>query len=596
MDAVQEVKSRLDIADIVGEYLQLKPAGSGSFRALCPFHQEKTPSFYVNRPRQSWHCFGCNKGGDMLSFIMDLEGMGFRDALEHLAQKAGVTLPDRTPADLERAGERKRLHEVNELAARFFRGQLLQSPDAAHARSYAASRDIDDLTGDLFHIGYAPKAWDALTRSLLEKGVTGDELIRAGLSIKHEERGSVYDRFRDRLMFAIQDVHGNTVGFTGRLLDPNAKEAKYVNTPETSIYKKSAVLYGLDKAKGDIKRQDLAVIVEGNMDVVSSHRAGVCNVVCSSGTALTEEQLHLLLRFTKNLAIAFDADAAGMTAALRGLDLARTQDFRIQLIALPPGAGKDPDDAIRANPDIWKQAITDRMDVMDWVFRAAFTRRDPSNPEEKRRIAADVLPEIRRVADPIVRDHWMRKLAEALSVSQDALREALQRSQAPRATPERPKMATQPKEAVEEPRITRVRDVAESLLSLLLAKPEILAEEADASLASMMPQDLGTLYTALKTAYDPSRPSDTSIREQAAEDEASQRLVDYLVIRADRDFPEQSLFALKSAWINGCKLLRQLHTSSIRQRVEADMRAAELSGDNERIAALSAEFAKLLEP
>ena len=252
MDAAQEVKSKLDVADIVGEYLTLKPAGSGSFKALCPFHQEKTPSFYVNRPRQSWHCFGCDQGGDLISFVMRMEGLEFPEALEHLAAKAGIQLPAFDP---QKTGERKRLFDVNDLAAKFFRAVLLSGPDAEHARAYAASRRIDDLTGDLFKIGYAPASWDALTNALKSKDVTDDELVRAGLAAKRENGSGVYDRFRDRLMFAIQDAHGHVVGFTGRLLNPDAKEAKYVNTPETQVYRKSAVLYGLDKAKGVIKRQ-----------------------------------------------------------------------------------------------------------------------------------------------------------------------------------------------------------------------------------------------------------------------------------------------------------------------------------------------------
>lgn len=606
MDDAQEVKSRLDVADIVGEYIPLKPAGTGSFKALCPFHQEKSPSFYVNRPRQSWHCFGCDKGGDIISFVMDMEGLGFREALEHLAHKAGITLPERAPGDVQKASERKRLQEVNDLAARFFRAALLQLPEAEHARAYAAKRAIDDLTGDLFRIGYAPKGWDSLTTALIAKGVTADELVAAGLSVKNEERGSVYDRFRDRLMFTIQDVHGNVVGFTGRLLAPDAKEAKYVNTPETAVYKKSMILYGLDKAKGEIKRQNLAVIVEGNMDVVSSHKVGITNVVCSSGTALTEEQLRLLQRFTTNLVIAFDADAAGMAATLRGLDLARARDFSIKLITLPPEAGKDPDEAVNKNPALWKQAIAEAQDVMDWVFRAAFKNRNLGNPDDKKKIAGDVLPEIRHITDPIVRDHWITKLAEGLSTSAEVLREALRKGTSGRTSgggayqPARPPVSKATVPDATRPAPDRARDLGERILSVFISRPELL-EKADDRLALYLPGDLAPLYNTLAHAYAEARSNGakgSSIRLSdllaAGTDAETTKRLDYLVIRADRDFSDQTLMGLERELANTQVLLRQLQNTVVRKRIEEEMRAAELAGDQERIAELGKQFQALM--
>ncbi|OGL73092.1 DNA primase [Candidatus Uhrbacteria bacterium RIFCSPHIGHO2_12_FULL_60_25] len=579
MDAAQEVKSKLDVADIVGEYLTLKPAGSGSFKALCPFHQEKTPSFYVNRPRQSWHCFGCDKGGDLISFVMAMEGTEFREALEHLATKAGIQLPTFDP---QKSGERKRLLEVNDLASKFFRATLLASPDAEHARAYAAKRHIDDLTGDLFRIGYAPQSWDALTTALKSKGVTDEEMLKAGLVAKSDRGPGVYDRFRDRLMFSIQDVHGNVVGFTGRLLAADAKEAKYVNTPETVVYRKSAVLYGLDKAKGDIKRQDLAVVVEGNMDVVSSHRAGITNVICSSGTALTEEQLKLVSRFTKNLAIAFDADAAGGAATLRGLDLARSQDFNVKLITLPPEAGKDPDDAVTKDPDLWRRAIADATDVMDWVFRNAFKNRSLSNPEDKKRIAAGILPEIRRIADPIVRDHWVKKLASGLSVGEDALREALRKSGTGNREPGTVSKQARPTSGSPFPAPgsrfpDRVRDLSEQVLAILLKRPE-LRSTVEMDLTGMLPADLSTLYTDLESAY--------TLAEQ-------KDLVDILVIRGDRDYQDQTPATLERELKNAISLLHEHVKTSARRQIEEDMRQAELMGDRDRILQLTQRFKEL---
>jgi DNA primase len=400
-------------------------------------------------------------------------------------------------------------------------------------------------------------------------------------------------------MFAIQDLHGNVVGFTGRTLSADAKEAKYVNTPETAVYHKSSILYGLDKAKGEIKRQNLAVIVEGNMDVVSSHRVGVTNVVCTSGTALTTEQLLLLERFTKNLAIAFDADTAGIAATLRGLDLARARDFNVKIISLPPEAGKDPDDAINQDSKMWTQAIHEAADVMDWVFRAAFKGRNIGKPEDKKIITEELLPEIRRITNPVVRDHWITKLASGLSVAPEALREALGQgagvraqgagvsSRASAATSRTPVKASQHELTYEE----RMRDLGERILSVFILKPEFLGE-TDERLAEDLPQDLSTLYKTWEHAYLLSRSSGQVFSREESSDE-TKKLVDYLTIRADRDFSEQTLPALKREYEQARAQLRAMHGSAARQRLEEEMRNAELSGDVQRIEELTKQFQQL---
>lgn len=563
MDAVQDVKSRLDVADIVGEYVQLKPAGSGSFRGLCPFHQEKTPSFYVNRPRQSWHCFGCDQGGDIISFVQRMEGMEFPEALALLAEKAGVALPK---FDVKASSERKRMFEVNDLAARFFRSTLNSDPSAEVARAYIKKRELDDLTCDLWRLGYAPDSWDALTKTLISHDVTDAELVSAGLALK-SDRGGVYDRFRGRLMFPIADVHGNVVGFTGRILTDDKKEAKYVNTPETLVYKKSAVLFGLDKAKGDIKRQDLAVICEGNMDVIGSHQFNIANVVCSSGTALTNEQLNLLKRFTMNLAIAFDADAAGNAATIRGLDLARQLDFNVKIITLPPEAGKDPDDAVRKDPELWRKAIHDAAPVVEWLYRNAFKGHDLTKPEEKKNIAAAILPEIKRIANPVERDGWITRLAKDLGVSEDALRDAIRQTRstsAPGAAPRTPAApaAVQAGDQYVPPK-TRERDIEERILAACQLKPELRA-----------------LADSLLLDYH--LPTTPDIE-----------LSNFLAILADREFQDQSLNALRQEVERDCATLRGSQLSTTRTRLEQEMRDAERTGDSARISELLSQFSKL---
>lgn len=597
MDAPQEIKSKIDVVDLVGEYLPLKPSGTGSFKALCPFHQERTPSFYVSRARQSWHCFGCDDGGDIFTFIEKIEGMEFREALEHLANKAGVELP-KFQGKTEDRSKKKRLHEVMELAVKFYQYNLNHAEHGRIAREYTATRGLDDLTTDLFHLGYSNDDWDSLTKALLKQQVTAQELVEAGLSAKSQKRDGVYDRFRGRLMFPIADVHGYFVGFTARILT-DAKEAKYINTPETVLYKKSAVLYGLDKAKGEIRQNDLAVIVEGNMDVIASHQAGVGNVVASSGTALTAEQLNLIKRFTKNLAIAFDEDAAGIQATLRGLDLAREQDFNIRVISLPPDAGKDPDDVIRKDVAIWKQAIQDAKPIMDWIYAMAFRLNPSDRPEAKKEIAKMVLGEVRKIADPIEQDHWMKKLARDLGVSEIAVREAIKKQAANERRPV-------PRSGADETASTKVvqkkRPLEEELIVFMLAAGSLLDRAAELGLAEeeFDSRSLGRLYKSLKDSYSGSEVNTTSPQnmgriihppEDLSPDEV--KIFDRLILLVEHEYQELNPKELLHEFEQGISHLRRLKKDSRRQVLEREMREAERAGDSKKIEELNKQFEAL---
>lgn len=611
MDTTQDIKTRLDIADLIGEYVTLKPAGSGTFKACCPFHHERTPSFFVSRTRQSWRCFGCNEGGDHFTFVQKIEGMEFREALILLAQKAGVTVPE---FDMKQSGERHRLHEVNLLAAKFFQTALQTLPQAEHARAYIAKRGVDDLTSDLFKIGYAPESWQALSDALLKKDVTADELIRAGLALKRERGDGIYDRFRDRLMFPIADVQGNIVGFTGRILKEDVKEAKYVNTPETAVYRKSGVLYALEKAKGEIRRADLAVLVEGNMDAVSSHQFGISNVVACSGTALTAEQLHLLKRFTTNLAIAFDADSAGRTATVRGLDLARSQDFSIKIITLPPGAGKDPDEAVRKDPQIWKDAIASAVGIMDWLYVQAFSHEKKLHePEGKKRIAQELLPEIRRIQDPIERDGWIRRLAQDLGVGEASLREAIQRSvqsdrkplggpaqsiqaQKTQAVPRPDPLIDQDKPSHE--REQHILASAVAHLSIFKRLSEELAWKAEEFEFAAHQTLYGKLLNAYTTAKIQS-PAPTGLSaghllslppDLTSEERDAFEAIAFL---AERDFLTQNVASLERDVQTLVSKLRSQRLTKHRQSLEEAMRQAERIGDQAQIAELLRQYQAL---
>ncbi len=606
MDGVSDIKARLDIADVVGEYVPLKPAGSGSFKANCPFHQEKTPSFYVNRDRQSWHCFGCNIGGDMFAFIQRIEGMEFIEALELLAQKAGVPLPH---YDHEAMGAKKRQQEANAFLAKLMRHILLTDPEAETARAYVAKRGIDDLTADLWQIGYAPSDWTKYQKTIQDKGFNAADLMAVGFALQKENGQGIYFRFFRRLMFPISDQFGHVSGFTGRLLTEE-KAAKYVNTPETALYKKSHILYGLDKAKGDIKRQDLAVIVEGNMDALTSHQFGVTNVVASSGTALTQEQLQLLKRYTNNLAMAFDMDAAGLNAALRGLDLARQMDFNVKLIHYDQALAKDPDELIRRDLELWKDAIRQAQPIMDWAYRHAFTRFDAHTPDGKKNIAQFVLNECRHIQHPVERDAWISKLARDLDVSPDSLRSALgslPTGKTPNSKQQTAKLGT--------PSDRYLRNTTPDLRPERSDAPSPLRALESRYLALLLawPQGFGAqdfswsypphaeLYKILQKQYTSQiqnglQPTAWNLNELDASQDARTEigeLVDYLAILADKEFPDRDPHTLLGECDTMAQRLKSLALTERRHALETAMREAERQGDTERIKTLLEQFNSL---
>ncbi len=429
-DEIQQIKDKIDVADLIGEYIQLKPAGTNK-KGLCPFHHEKSPSFMVNSERQSWHCFGCAKGGDIFSFIQEMEGMEFVEALRYLANRAGIQLSNRR-SDIDN-NQKNRIKEINKEAARFFYNFLIKMPASKEAFDYLQNRGLKPDTIDEWQIGFIPEQWDLLTQYLLKKGFGVDDLVASGLTIRKEGADSqsvrgFYDRFRGRIMFPIRDTHGDVAGFTGRILvEKENSGGKYVNTPQTIVYDKSRIIFGLDKAKQEIKTKDLVVIVEGQMDVIACHQAGMKNVVASSGTALTEEQIKLLQRYTKNINMAFDADEAGQNAAKRGIDLAIEAGMRVRVIRIPEGKGKDPDECLKNNSDVWFEAVKNAQDVMDWYFDKVLFKKDINDYQQKQQVVDELLLEIARIPYAVEKDHWLRKLSERVNVEVAVLREDLKR-------------------------------------------------------------------------------------------------------------------------------------------------------------------------
>lgn len=414
---IQEIKDKINIVDFIGEYLRLTPAGTGIYKALCPFHNEKTPSMIVSPARNSWHCFGCGAGGDVFEFLMKTENLEFAEALKVLAQKAGVVLSRQNREVLSR---KNRLFDLCDLTARYFNRVLLESSRAQEVREYLKNRGISDDSIEQFRLGYAVDEWDNLYNFLIKKNYRPEEIFKAGLTVNKERGSGFYDRFRHRLMFPIIDHHGRTVGFGGRALKKD-EPAKYINNPQTDIYNKSEALYGLYWAKDFIRKADQCILVEGYMDVIPSHQAGVKNVVSISGTALTEQQLKNLRRYTNNLALSLDMDDAGQRAALRSIELALQNEINVKVITL--AQGKDPGECATNSPDDWKKAIGEAESVMEYFISRAVKGRDINNPEDKKAIAKFMTDKIIQLGNPVERDHWLRQLSDRLGVSEESVRE-----------------------------------------------------------------------------------------------------------------------------------------------------------------------------
>ncbi len=450
MSVIDDVKARLDILDVVSGYVSLQKAGR-NFKALCPFHQEKTPSFVVFPDTQTWRCFGaCGEGGDVFSFVMKKEGWDFGEALRVLAERAGVELKPLTPAQQQQASENERLQGMLEETARFFHEQLLTAPAAQGARDYVAGRGLRPETVAAFQLGYAPGDWRQALQHLQMLGYTQDEVVEAGVAIRNEQ-GNVYDRFRHRLVIPIRDGRGRTAGFGARALEKEAVP-KYLNSPQGPLFDKSRLLYGLDAARRAIRETETAVIVEGYMDVLQAHQAGFANVVAQMGTALTEDQLRQLNRYASRLILALDPDAAGLNATMRGLNVARetldgdrvvTFDPRgmmrytglleldIRVVSLPEG--NDPDDLIRREPAAWEALLARAIPVADFVIQQGTAHLTAqSSPQEREQVARVLLPILTATESDIQRSSNIQALARRVRIDERALIQWSRRRQAAR--------------------------------------------------------------------------------------------------------------------------------------------------------------------
>lgn len=425
--AVNDIKARLNVVDVVGGYLKLSKSGT-HWKACCPFHNEKSPSFMVNEERQIWHCFGCGKGGDIFSFVEEIEGVEFREALNLLAEKAGVELPKYRKESVFASGgveEPDRTKEILELSTKFYEKQLWDGMGKKTALPYLRKRGLTDESIRHFRLGYAPEGWRHGFDFLVSRGYREQEIEKAGLSIRKEGGSGQYDRFRDRIMFPISDIVGRIIGYSARVAPGgDESQAKYINTPETPVYHKSRVLYGLYQAKQAVKERGFSVLVEGQMDVIACHQAGIGNTIAASGTALTAEQLDILKRYGKEIRLFFDMDGAGQAAAWKSAMLAFERELETAVISLPHG--KDAADAALEDADVLRRAVETPKPAAKYFLEKLVAGNDPRTASGKRAIAEGYAPLLLSMKNPIDRGFWQKALSDAIGVEEKTISGVLQ--------------------------------------------------------------------------------------------------------------------------------------------------------------------------
>jgi DNA primase len=560
---IEEIKNKLNVVEVIGSYIKVQKAGA-NYRAVCPFHSEKKPSFFISPARQIWHCFGCGLGGDVFAFIKHIEGVEFGDALRILAQKTGVELKRENP---KLRTERQRLYEICELATMFFEKQL-ESKTGKEVIEYFLKRKVNKESIAKWRLGWSPDSWYGLAEFLRKKGYANDESVKAGLVIKND-KGSYFDRFRSRIMFPIFDLNSQVVGFGGRIFKTE-DTAKYVNTPSTILYDKSRILYGLDKAKLAIRKNDACVLTEGYVDVILAHQMGVENVVAASGTALTPYQLKILKRYSENLLTCFDMDIAGDTATKRGINLAQAQGFNIKVVVLPED--KDPADVISEKPEDFSQAIQNAKGIVDFYFDNAFSHLDSKTPEGKKEISQILLPVIKIIPNKIEQFSWLQKLAKKLEVSENVVEQELKKTKI-----EEEALGLEPEEKeviIQKPR----KDLLEERLIVLLLRSKPLISCIDDDFCSLLSPQSSQIISCIK--------DNKEVPEELLE------TFNYLGLKSDIE-EELNEEETQEEAINCVNEIKALVMKEKLGRMSQEIKKAELGKDQSKNKELTEEFSKL---
>jgi DNA primase len=601
-DAVQEIKDRLDLVDLVSEHLRLQKAGR-DLKGLCPFHQEKTPSLYVSPEKQLWHCYGCQKGGDHFTFIQDIEHVDFRGALRLLADKTGVVLEESPGAGRQRELKRT-IQRLNLLAAQYFHHILLENQAGQRALIQLESRGVTRASMTEFQLGFAPAGQhkDNLVRFLRKHGVSDRELLEAGLAIKPEGGGELWDRFRQRIIIPIHDEHGELVAFGGRVID-DTNQPKYLNTSQTALYDKGRTLFNLHRARKSIHEMKHAVLMEGYFDAITAWQANVTNVVTTSGTALSEHQVRLLKRETQELVLAFDRDDAGLNATQRAIELTSKSGIYIKVVRVPQG--KDPDDYLRANPDGWANLREHALPEWEYLLRQALGNLDLTDAGDRRRAAELVIPVLAKIPEASVLEIYAQQAAGWLRIEPAALLRdvhALKSGHhAPRPAPARVEAYSSPArgEGNPPPRPSPARgegDVRKDegyLLGLLIERPDLVAEVAeelrDVSFSSPAYEQVFARLQQMVEGDATARPTDR-LSEFTADE---QGLISAVAMTRYPELDSGSEAALRQS-LEQCLQTLKINASQRRLKaLVAEMRAVRASGDESRLVALMQENDRL---
>lgn len=559
MDAVEDIKQRLNIEDVIGEYVELKRAGR-NFKGLSPFNNERTPSFMVSPEKQIWHDFSSGKGGNMFTFVMEMEGLDFKGALELLARKAGIDLEQYRRNGSARGKQKERLYAALELAAKFYQAQLKANREALEYVLKTRAFTKDTILE--WRIGYAPNTGTALVNFLKRKQFTEREIQQAGLSTRRY-RG-VGDMFRGRIMIPLCDPQGRVIGFTARILadDPNAP--KYINTPQTLLYDKSHHVFGLHLAKEAIRKSKFVVIAEGNLDVISSHQAGVRQVVATAGTALTEAHLKTLSRFTNDIRLSFDADNAGVNATERAIPIASKVNVSLSIVTIP--SGKDPDELVRQDADIWKDVIAKPKYALDWLIERYKSQLDITTAQGKRQFSDVILAVVRELSDQVEREHYLTQVATLIGVSKEALQAKLDHK-AP-TEPRRLKTAKAKLTAPDKTTVDYLR-AQNRLLALVLMQPA-LRRHIDMITEDMLPEERAKKLLAFLRA----NPDFAGDKEQSKELLPLGDYVKILVLHYEELYQDIELRELEYEIIHVRNKLIEQHVKMQKQRLAHRLQTA----------------------
>lgn len=570
-DAKEEVRARLNIEDVIGEYVQLKRAGR-HFKGLSPFSGEKSPSFFVTPDKHIWHDFSSNKGGDMFSFVMEVEGMDFRQALEHLARKAGVDLTQYESAgSREMARNKKIALDAHNLAANYYQHSLLKNQ---HALEYVfKKRKLSKEIVQDFKIGYAPAVGNALVQFLQKKDFSKQDLFNAGLLNRYDG-----DMFRGRMMVPLMDGSGQVIGFTARIIEDDPNAPKYLNTPQTILYDKGRHVFGLSQAKEAIRKNDYAVIVEGNLDVVSSHQVGIKQVVATAGTAITEYHLRALRRLTGNVRLAFDGDKAGIAATERAIPIASSVGVELTIISLPDGA-KDPDELIQQDIALWQKAIDTAKPAVDWILDQYAGREDITTASGKRTFTTVALNVVRGLSDPIEREHYEKKIAKMVGSSLEAVRTKLEsggQDDAPKVLKPIAKQSTV---------VGLTYDHTDTLLGLALlnARTYDLFNNVDSTIFGDERRTAVAKYLAT--------PRKAAVTEVPKELQNYDDYVKIVLLRAEKRYGS---WDENDQYFEAAKLLRRYKTEHEKKLLEQQLSDAEHNGDDAEVERLRSAYYTLI--